>query len=319
MDIVIELISRSRRVIERHRFTSRSVSIGRAYDNDLIISDPHISPHHAVIRDLDEAGWRIEDLNSKNGIFTRKHQRVENQLTVTSGDEFILGKTHLRFFDRMHTVPEADTMNPVEKVIQPLSKTSNAIVFILIALAIFALDSYLGQFVELEFRRIFMNTMGMLLIGIGWAVVWSFIGRILRHDARFLMQLVIAMAYLLCEIIFSNLVNVLEFNSSSEAAAFVIGTMGHFMLLTSLLWLSLYVAISQSDRRRLLTSFAVSGSVISLALLYYFLNMPDFSPYPEYANKLKPPALQWLHPVNTDTFLKDAGVMFENAHADMGD
>ena len=319
MDIVIELISRSKRVIERHRYTGRSVSIGRAYDNDLIIADPHISPHHAVIRDLDEVGWRIEDLNSKNGIFTRKHQRVDNQLTIASGDEVILGKTHLRFFDRTHAVPEAETMNPVEKVIQPLSRASNAILFILFALAIFALDSYLGLYVELEFRHIFMNTMGILLVGTGWALVWSLIGRILRHDARFLMQLVIAMAYLLCEIIFSNFINLLEFNSSSETAAFVIGAIGHFILFTSLLWLSLYVALSQSDRKRLLVSFAISSSAMSLALLYYFLNIPDFSPYPDYANDLKPPALQWLHPVTTDTFLRDAGVIFEEARADKDD
>ena len=319
MDIVVEIISRSRRVIERHRFTGGSVSIGRAYDNDLIIADPHISPHHAVVRDLGESGWQIEDLNSKNGIFTRKHQRVDARQKIASGDELILGKTHLRFYDRLHTVPEAETMNPVEKLIQPLSRTPNAILFILFALAIFALDSYLGLYVELEFRHIFMNTIGMLLIGTGWALVWSLIGRILRHDARFLMQLVIVMAYLLCEIIFSNFIGLLEFNSSSETAAFVLGTAGHFILFTSLLWLSLYIAISQTDMKRVLVSLSISSSVVSLALLYYFLNMPDFRPYPVYVNNLKPPALQWLHPVNTDTFLRDAGEIFTKAKADKSD
>ena len=317
MDVIIELISRSRRVIERYHFTGDSVSIGRAYDNDLIISDPHISPHHAIIRDLGEEGWRLEDLNSKNGIFTRRHQRINSQETITSGEELILGKTHLRIFDRLHKVADALSMNPVEKVIQPLSRTPNAIVFILIALAIFGLDSYLDLYVEFEFRHIFMDTMGMMLIATGWALLWALIGRIIRHDARFLIQLVITLTYLLCEVVFSNLLDLLAFNSSSDTGAFVLGTIGHFFLFSSLLWLNLYVAISQSDRKRLLMSFGISSSVAGLFLLYYFLNIPEFSGFPQYVNYLKPPALQWLHPVTTETFLQDADVIFKDARADI--
>jgi len=81
MDIIIELISRSRRVIERHHYAGPSVAIGRAYDNDLIISDPHLSPHHAVLNDLGEQGWWLEDLNSKNGIHSRKYQPALNRET----------------------------------------------------------------------------------------------------------------------------------------------------------------------------------------------------------------------------------------------
>lgn len=319
MDVIIEIISRSRRVIERYHYTGSSVSIGRAYDNDLIISDPHISPHHAIIRDLGEAGWQIDDLNSKNGILTRKHQRIHAREAIKSGEELILGKTHLRIFDRLHKVPDALSMNPVEKVIQPLSRTSNAIVFILIALAVFGLDSYLDLFVDFEFRHIFTDTMGMTLIATGWALVWALIGRIMRHDARFLLQLVVTLAYLLCEVIFSNALDLLAFNSSSGSGAFALGTIGHFILFSLLLWLNLYVAINQTDRKRLLMSFGISSSVVALVLLYYFLNVPEFSGFPQYVNYLKPPALQWLHPVNTETFLRDAEVIFKDARADIGD
>ena len=141
----------------------------------------------------------------------------------------------------------------------------------------------------------------------------------MRHDARFMVQLVIAMGYLLCEVVFSDLMDLLAFNSSSGTAAFVLSTIGHFILFALLLWLSLYVALSQSDRKRLLVSVAISGSVVSLVLLYYFLNIPEFSPFPNYVNYLKPPALQWFHPVNTETFLRDADVIFVDARADVDD
>lgn len=316
MDVIIEIISRSRRVLERYHFTGHSVSIGRAYDNDLIISDPHISPHHAIIRDTGESGWRIEDLNSKNGIFTHRHQRIHTSETIHSGDELILGKTHLRIFDRLHKVADALSMNPVEKVIQPLNRSSNAIMFVIFALVIFGLDSYLDLYVDFEFRHIFTDTMGMMLVATGWALIWALIGRVMRHDARFLVQLVITLAYLLSELVFSNSLDLLAFNSSTNTGAFVLGTIGHFILFSLLLWLNLYIAISQTDRKRLLMSFGISSSVVALVLLYYFLNLPEFSGFPQYVNSLKPPAVQWLHPVTTETFLREADEVFVDARAD---
>ena len=310
MDVIIELISRSKRVIEQHRYTGASVTIGRAYDNDLIISDPHLSQHHAVLTDLGEDGWWLEDLNSENGIYTRKHQRIHTRAKVASGDEIILGKSHLRIFDRLHEVPAALSMNPVEKIIQPLSRTGNAMLFILVILAVSAINGYLDMYMEFKVRYLFADSIGLLLLGMGWALLWALIGRVMRHDTRFLVQLVISMAYLLCVIIYSACMDLLAFNSGSKNAAFIIGGIGHFLLFSSLLWLNLYIAISQSDNRRLLVASGMSLSVVSLLLLYYYINISEFSGQPDYVHFLKPPALQWFSPVTTETFLRDAEVIF---------
>ena len=317
MDIIIELISRSKRIIERHRYTGTSVSIGRAYDNDLIVADPHLSQHHAVLTDLGENGWWLEDLNSNNGIFTRKHQRIETRVRVVSGDEIILGKTHLRIYDRYHQVPAALSMNPVEKIIQPLSRTGNAMLAILICMALFALNSYLELYLDFAVLPLFMYTMGLLLVGIGWALLWALIGRVMRHDARFLIQLVIILAYLASVIIFNNCLDVLAFNTGSSDLAFSIGFAGHFPLFASLLWLNLYIAIGQTDRRRLLMAFGIAFSIVATALVYYFLNTREFSGQPEYVHYLKPPALQWFVPVDQETFLQDAEEIFADTTAQL--
>lgn len=313
MDIIIELTSRSRRVIERYSFRGDRITIGRAYDNDLIISDPHISPHHAVLTDNEDSGWQIEDMDSKNGIFTRKHLRIDHKTTLNSGDEIVLGKSHLRIYDRLHPVPDALSMNPVEKVIQPLNKTWNAAIVVVFAMAIFALDSYLELYVDLEFRHIFADMTGLALVGTCWAAIWAFTGRIMRHDARFFLQLVVVMAYLVCEIIYSNFLDLLAFNSGAGSATFLIGIAGHYILFSSLLWLNMYIAISQSDRKRFFMSFGISSIIVVMALIYYLLNIPEFTGVPEYVHYLKPPLLQWFEPVTTDTFLEDSGVIFEKA------
>jgi len=42
----IEVLSRKRQVVSRQRAIASTVTIGRAYDNDLILDDPHMAAHH---------------------------------------------------------------------------------------------------------------------------------------------------------------------------------------------------------------------------------------------------------------------------------
>ncbi|MCK5842442.1 MAG: FHA domain-containing protein [Candidatus Sabulitectum sp.] len=60
---------------------SRSLTIGRASDNDLVISDGHISSHHARLL-RDGTSLIIEDLNSSNHVYVDGYQVTRKQLNV---------------------------------------------------------------------------------------------------------------------------------------------------------------------------------------------------------------------------------------------
>lgn len=70
------------------------LSIGRAQENNLTLSDSQVSHHHACITQQPE-GFVIEDLNSTNGTFVNS-QRVTRQL-LQGGDEIQIGQTQLIF------------------------------------------------------------------------------------------------------------------------------------------------------------------------------------------------------------------------------
>ena len=42
----IELIARDGGVALRQRIDAEEARIGRAFDNDLVVDDPHVAPHH---------------------------------------------------------------------------------------------------------------------------------------------------------------------------------------------------------------------------------------------------------------------------------
>ena len=51
----LEIEDRQGHVVERVRITSVPVSVGRAYDNDVILADAYVCPYHLCLH-IDEEG-----------------------------------------------------------------------------------------------------------------------------------------------------------------------------------------------------------------------------------------------------------------------
>ncbi len=72
-------------------------ALGRAKDNTLVLDDPFVSSHHALILWRDEQWW-VEDLESHNGTYLND-ERISTARPLTSGDRIRLGETILRFWE----------------------------------------------------------------------------------------------------------------------------------------------------------------------------------------------------------------------------
>src|SRR5688572_19097547 len=96
--IFVEQLTPDGEVAHRTRINHLPIRIGRAYDNDIILNDPHTAAHHAQVEfnQLDEL--IISDLGSYNGIThvnTRTNTR-ENFFVVEGDSIYRLGHTRLR-------------------------------------------------------------------------------------------------------------------------------------------------------------------------------------------------------------------------------
>jgi pSer/pThr/pTyr-binding forkhead associated (FHA) protein len=85
-----------------------SLTVGRARDNNIVLSDRAISRHHAVLQSSDGVEFFLIDANSRNGLFVNG-QRITIPKLLQHGDRIIIGKTLLEFKQ-----PIAEPKLPVE-------------------------------------------------------------------------------------------------------------------------------------------------------------------------------------------------------------
>jgi DNA-binding CsgD family transcriptional regulator len=74
----------------------RSLSIGRAPTNDLVLPDPKVSRRHAVIHEHAGIHW-ITDFGSRNGTYVGDVPVVD-PMPLNKGDRLLIGDSQLRFF-----------------------------------------------------------------------------------------------------------------------------------------------------------------------------------------------------------------------------
>jgi len=68
--------------------------IGREVDNDLVLDSPTVSRHHARLF-LAVDGWRVQDLQSRNGVTVRGSK--QDEALLEPGDEISLGRALVKF------------------------------------------------------------------------------------------------------------------------------------------------------------------------------------------------------------------------------
>ncbi len=70
-------------------------AVGRAEDNQLILSDSFASAHHVLVLWREDRWW-VEDLHSHNGTYLND-ERLRRPHALVSGDRIRIGETVLQF------------------------------------------------------------------------------------------------------------------------------------------------------------------------------------------------------------------------------
>ena len=310
MELTIELVGRGGRNFDLLQVEGERIRIGRAFDNDIILTDPHVCPHHAVIETDEHGKIQLRDLGSVNGTHTANHQALENSIDIKSGDEFILGKSRIRIYRRDHAVPPSIRLSGVENLAhlagQPL--VAGGVILLAVLISLFA--QYTNAIKEFNVSRELITTTGVILLICLWPACWTMYSRLKKHESHFITQLSVTMLYVIVVTLIQKLLNWLTFHFGLGLSLSLLGIAVILALSLLLIWANYYLAVFLSSKRRWAYSLILTSLLGSFAYLGHSFDADRFKRRPEYAAQLFLPAITFYSTRSTERYLADADYIF---------
>lgn len=301
---VVEVLDRTGRVRHRVPVETGTVALGRAPDNDVILDDPFVDPHHATLT-VDGQGGRLRDLGSLNGSWLGTRRRVEDA-SLADGQRIHLGHSVLRLRSLDAAVPPAWRDATSHGWVSGFRRAWMLPVALLAAVAALVFDAWVEETRSLGVG-ILANQLAYPLLGLLlWSGFWAGVNRITSHRANFPVHLGIAALALAALFTASQLVPLLAFALDWHAGA------PWLLLLTEILVfaLALFAHLQYTAHgRRLLQAV---GAALAAAVLFGspalgdWLRRDDFNSLPVLNPLLKPPTAKWAMGRDVEAFLEDA-------------
>jgi hypothetical protein len=298
MTTIVEARGRGGQLLERFRTDAGQIRIGRAFDNDLILDDPYVSPHHLTLVQAGD-GWLVNDLGSLNGYHHGSRSEGEADY-LHSGDRVRIGHTELYVYHERHVLPEALPVDGAEARFAQLGGHRVWPVLILMALALFLSQAYFKSYGEFRWMANISSGLDGLLTVVVIAAFWALVGRLLRHRAAFLAHLSIWMIFGMLGVAGTWLARLVAYNLSSGLAYTILDRGFGFVVQVIALWGSLLLATTLARKWRLITALGVSAAFLAFGLIGRVGADREFSSVPEYYGQLMQPLFRWAPPAAQD-------------------
>ncbi len=297
-------------------FTDFPVRIGRAFNNDIILKDPYVSPHHLRL-ECDGETCTVTDAGSENG-FLLNGETKSGTVQVKSGDALRLGETEIALYAPDH--PVADTL-PLHKdypifswVAQPLNVLACFLLSIVITLGWAWLEIWSDQ-EGLALTAATAATAGIIIL---WAALWSVGGRLTRHKAHFRSHIALICLYMIAGTVAWYIEAYADFLTNGNWLSQCVTYGLNFILLGFLLYGSLTLASKMRHRKRVFVATALSLGVTVSVFIFTTVSTRSFNQQPVYSATLEP-YLSGLAPTQTvNAFMADNERLFSDkkfAHA----
>lgn len=315
MAIIIEVLNKQHRVIERHKFHHAVISLGRAFSNDVILSDPHICPQHAQLRQTADGTWQLHDLSSLNGSFLQQAQPLQQPANVQSGQTCWLGEQLIRIYDEQQPVAPTIPFNVWE---QRLLKFGQWPLLLLLVCCI-VLEHLRHTWLlapnqqQGEWTRQLLNLPMLLIAFCLWPSLLALWAKLNQHEARLLPQIGLTFAGILAIALWQLVMGIARFSFDGSDLVLWLEEGGQALLLTLLL-LANFILASQWSRWKqtlLATAIAVLISAQNMGVAQFFDETRLLQP--QFDASLQPSQLYLNQPASLEEFQLQSATLFEQA------
>jgi FHA domain len=299
---LIEVLDRDGQVRQSHAVGRWPLRIGRALDNDIVLSDPHVAPQHLRV-DTGEAGLELQVGETYNGVIVgHRRLRAGERLALVEGDapaEWTVGRTHLRLrLPGQALAPEL----PLAAAATRTRRFAPLLLALVVLLAALTFNTWLETDPDNLARSLGGMLMATAMGAAIWCGLWALLSKTFTRQTWFGWHLKVfllaSIAWLLCDTVPSLLGFALSWPWISDfgfVATYAVGAAALYYHLLAV----------EPARPRLLRSVAVVAFVVGVGLsLWFNQQRSDRLGAELYMSHLFPPALRLARPVSADRFIE---------------
>ena len=311
MAIIVQLVTRSLKVLSSQKLENEQITIGRAYDNDVSLQDEHVCPNHEQIKVLDDGSVLLENLSDVNGIQDLKNGKIEQVTEVKSGEVFAFGKAFIRIFQTDHPIAPTKKLSMLEDISRVANNWVVAMGFALVFFFSFTFQSYVETVDEIIWSKIVAKSLMVLLGLLFLPALITLFTWLVKREIKFFA----ATSFCFCLIIlmqwFSAFNNVLYFNVGYPTFAILMADLVENIIFIAFFWGALYLISNMSQKK---ISAIASSLVIVFYVLTYFSNQSDkVKLAPNYFAQIFPSSLLFVQPLSAQEYTANLADKFSAA------
>lgn len=298
---ILEVLDRDGQVRQTHAVDHWPLSVGRAFDNDVVLPDPHVAPHHLVV-DAGESGLALTVGQTLNGVEVagKRLRGGQSQAIDAAGParEWIAGRTHLRL--RLPQQPLAAEL-PLAAAATRSRRFGPVLTALLVLLAALSFNTWLETDPDNLGRGL-----GSMLVATAtgmavWVGLWALLSKTFTRQTwlgwHLKVFLFASIGWMVCDIVPELLGFALSWPWISDfgfVASYAVGAAALYAHLLAV----------EPARTRLMAAIAASAFAVGVGLsLWFNYQRSDRFGAELYMSHLFPPALRIARPVETERFV----------------
>jgi len=298
----VEIMNRHGHVLHRHSWDGTPLRIGRAYDNDLVVSDPYVCPHHLQ---LTHSGNQplATDLGSLNGTYLGHNKTRLESVVLQDGMTLHFGHSQLRFHPGDSVLAPTLRDNARLGILSAMGKPWVMILMASLALLALFASELLADPGELGPLGIIEEMTYPLMGVLAWAGFWALLNRIAVHRSHFTVHLAISFTGVAGLFLVSQVISGLGFALDLGDAVWWMKWLGRISVL-GLVVLAHLRYVSQAPLRRQITLASIAAVVLFGApAVGGFIEKNKFSSLPLLDPLLRPPVFQLREGDSVEDFM----------------
>jgi hypothetical protein len=303
--VVVELLGSQGQVRYRTRVKTLPAIIGRGFDCDVLIDDPHVDPRHAELLRGENGHLVLRDLGSVNGIRDRASGARMDSVALSSGGRVRLGSAEIRVFEANHPLPPALPLAADRRLTTRLAPPGRAIAVCAAALVTAAISEYQSSADSDAALPAIQAAIYVTTAVVFWAAAWALATRIVSRGFRFLQHWAWASALMILGVLLTTIGEWMDFlGPSLELGSWMMAIVGLAVLPIGIAG-HLEIASNMSSKRRWRAALGIGAIVMGLAIVAS-IGEEESTWSIDIAGTLKPMPASLIGGQSIDSFMESA-------------